>query len=97
MPPKSSLYVLFSLDYSTTYSIRVFAVNDVGISKSTTPVFGRTGPQPTEESSKNNGAIAGGVTAAILVLIIIVVILYLIRRRMKRKEHKKAVMVKFVV
>ena len=87
----SAKFVLRGLDYSTTYSIRLFAVNNVGVSNSTTPVFVTTGAKSTVTSSLNNGAIAGGVIAAILVLIIVVVILYLTRKRMERKKRSKAV------
>jgi hypothetical protein len=94
---------LFSSDYSTTYSIKVLAVNNVGIGNNSNPIFVSTGPGPTgpatgERSSSEiaDGAIAGAVIAPILFLIILVIILYQMRKRSQRKDHERSVRVKFI-
>jgi hypothetical protein len=97
-----NIFLLF-LEELTTYSIKVFAVNNVGIGNSSFLVSAQTEllPEPTpspnprtNNDSLNAGVVTGGVIGAILFLILALIVLYRVRRKIRIKEHEKSVRVK---
>ncbi|CAB3979869.1 Retrovirus-related Pol poly from transposon opus [Paramuricea clavata] len=76
----------------TSYSIKIQAVNYVGIGNSSAPVLAQTTlAEPFDDKSSNAGATAGAVIGGILFVILLLIVLFLLRRKILKRRHNEAV------
>ncbi|XP_028419117.1 fibroblast growth factor receptor 4-like [Dendronephthya gigantea] len=88
----STQYILRNLYKVGAYSIKLQAVNDVGVGNSSASVSAEIAPAGRSESqSSNAGAIAGGTIAALLVVIFALLVLYQLRKRNLQRERSKSI------
>ncbi|XP_028390734.1 uncharacterized protein LOC114515639 isoform X2 [Dendronephthya gigantea] len=89
----STQYLIRNLDEIGAYSIKLQAVNDVGIGNSSASVSAEIAAPAgrSESQSSNAGAIAGGTIAALLVVIFALLVLYQLRKRNLQRERSKSI------
>ncbi|CAB3979870.1 tyrosine- kinase Mer isoform X1 [Paramuricea clavata] len=88
----SSPFIIKHLEKFTSYSIKIQAVNYVGIGNSSAPVLAQTTlAEPFDDKSSNAGATAGAVIGGILFVILLLIVLFLLRRKILKRRHNEAV------
>jgi hypothetical protein len=89
------VFCILVLEEFTSYSIKIQAVNYVGIGNSSAPVLAQTTrTEPSHDKISNAGATAGAVIGAILFVILVLIVLFILRRKILKRRHNEAVTVR---
>ncbi|CAB3996546.1 hypothetical protein CVT25_011823 [Paramuricea clavata] len=75
----------------TSYSIKVQAVNNVGIGNSSDPVLAKIQTTQADDKSPNAGLTAGAVIGAILFVILLFFALFILRRKFLKRQRSESV------